>query len=61
MRRLTFLLVASVLSLGAAGCNWSDLDAEFLAGVPQRGDLKVTPPSQQKKQALLTEMAGARP
>jgi hypothetical protein len=52
MRRLLF--VALVLS-SAAGCNWSDLDAEFLAALPQKGDLRVTPPSQQQKQALSSD------
>lgn len=38
-------LLAALL-LTVAGCSWSDLDAEFLAALPQRQDLKVAPPSQ---------------
>ena len=44
MRRST--LFAIVLSLAAGGCNWSDLDAEFLAGIPQRDELHVRPPTE---------------
>jgi len=50
MRRLIF--VALVLS-SAAACNWSDLDAEFVAGVPQKSELKVNPPTQTKQQQPL--------
>ena len=48
MRRSTTLALA--LSLAAAallapGCTWSDLDAEFLAAMPERVDLHVDPPT----------------
>ncbi|HEY3452323.1 MAG TPA: hypothetical protein VGK67_38620 [Myxococcales bacterium] len=39
-------LVAIALSFAAAGCSWSDLDAEFLAGMPERDDLHVHPPTE---------------
>ncbi|MBI5548648.1 MAG: hypothetical protein HY901_32605 [Deltaproteobacteria bacterium] len=50
MRRLLLVIVPVVV----ASCSWSDLDAEFLAAMPQRADLKVIPPTQvgQQQQGL---------
>lgn len=44
MRSKTLSAVA--LCLAAAGCNWSDLDAEFLAAMPEKDDLHVHPPTE---------------
>lgn len=56
MRRILF--VASVLSV-LSGCNWSDLDVEFLAALPDKADLKVTPPTR-SGQALTSGDLGER-
>jgi hypothetical protein len=39
-------LAIALMMLLVASCNWSDLDAEFLVGVPDLTKLKVRPPTQ---------------
>ncbi|MGC4122821.1 MAG: hypothetical protein QM765_51265 [Myxococcales bacterium] len=40
------LAAALALTFAAAGCTWSDLDAAFLSGMPQKDDLHVHPPTE---------------
>jgi hypothetical protein len=55
MRRL-FLIVM----LAFTECNWSDLDAEFLAAVPERADLHVVAPSESQQSQPLSSDLGQR-
>ena len=56
MRTLLPILIA----LLTAGCNWSDLEAEFFAAAPGSRELSLVPPVDSQSQALRSDGLGTR-
>lgn len=53
-------LVPMLIALLFAGCNWSDLEAEFFAAAPGSKELSLVPPVDQQSQGLRADGLGTR-